>query len=364
MNYANLLEEGRLKRGFVVATLVSTLVGTLTAGMTLLDKVQDKRAKAKQKGVDDGQNAQLQQLKAKIEKIETREQDSDDGSSSSRSSRRPHRRSRRSTVDREEELAYSVRKSRALIEREYEDNLMRVGRDYARGDLITENKLQAHIIQLQQTVINVLQEALYSGRRLTDDDMYRLANAQYAAREGSLEALQDQYHRMLDRRRPEEDRLRLSPAPGLPQKQLSWPVERPAGSREFGPPRRTRTLPSKSLFCRYSEDLQYSSSKGLHPAFDPGDDGRCPACAVNLDVRLGDSWVFRDKRINDRFVVKSHAEDGRFVCLICNRYSQVDCVCRDVDSLMRHITSTHTPEELEDDVDVEKVVRRGEIEYA
>ena len=102
--------------------------------MTLLDKVQEKHAKAKQKGVDDGQNAQIQQLKAKVQKIETRKHESDSDSDSSRSSHRPRRRSRRSIADREDELAYSVRKSRALIEREYEDNLMRMGGDYARGD--------------------------------------------------------------------------------------------------------------------------------------------------------------------------------------------------------------------------------------
>ncbi|OTA32888.1 hypothetical protein BTJ68_08015 [Hortaea werneckii EXF-2000] len=49
MNYANMIEEKHLKKGFVVATLISTIVGTLTASMTLHDKVQEKRDKKKQK---------------------------------------------------------------------------------------------------------------------------------------------------------------------------------------------------------------------------------------------------------------------------------------------------------------------------
>ncbi|KAK5108743.1 hypothetical protein LTR62_007890 [Meristemomyces frigidus] len=360
MNYANMLDEGKLKKGFVVATLVSTLVGTFTGGLALVEKVQDKRAEAKQRGVDAGQNAQLKQLQAKVEAMEVEDKDRDSDSKSSRGSRR---RRRRSYDEDDESLAYSVRKSRAMIEREYEDNLMRVGGDYARGDLITENTLQAQIIQLQQTVINVLQDALYSGRQLTKDDTHKLLEAQRAAREGSLEALQGQCKRMLHHQRPVEDQYLLEPAPSLRAKQLSWPVEEPAKRLQLSQPRRAKTLSPKSLFCRYSEDLQYDSI-ALHPAFDPGDNGRCPACSESLDIRLGDSWIFRDVRINDRYVVKSHAEDGRFVCLICNRNSNVDCVCRDVDSLMRHLVSMHSPEDLKDDIDIDLVVRRREIEYS
>lgn len=37
-----------------------------------------------------------------------------------------------------------------MIEQAYSDNLRRMGNGYAQGDLLTENQLQAQIIQLQQ----------------------------------------------------------------------------------------------------------------------------------------------------------------------------------------------------------------------
>ena len=68
---------------------------------------------------------------------------------------------------------------------------------YAQGDVIAENKLQAQVIQLQQTVINVLQDALLNDRKLSKADIHRLITAQDNARQGSLDALRDQYDRMI-----------------------------------------------------------------------------------------------------------------------------------------------------------------------
>ena len=51
---------------------------------------------------------------------------------------------------------------------------------------MTENQLQAQIIALQQTVINVLQDALYNDRPMSRGDIAQLISASQSAREGSL----------------------------------------------------------------------------------------------------------------------------------------------------------------------------------
>ncbi|KAI7539462.1 hypothetical protein KC317_g17474, partial [Hortaea werneckii] len=200
MNYANMIEEKHLKKGFVVATLISTIVGTLTASMTLHDKVQEKRDKKKQKAVDAKQTGEIERLRKKVEAVKSGHDSDDETESSGSRSRSQYRRRRRRSWE-EDDFAYESRRSRAMIERMYEDHLMRAGDRYATGDMITENRLQTQIIQLQQTVINVLQDALYSGRGLTETDQRRLIAAQSAARDGSLDALEDHYARISTRRR-------------------------------------------------------------------------------------------------------------------------------------------------------------------
>jgi len=231
--------------------------------------------------------------------------------------------------------------------------------------VITENKLQAQIIQLQQTVINVLQDALYSGRSLTEADLQRLVAAQQAAREGSLDALQGQYSRMLaDRRRSQKLLPDCQDAP-LPR-QSTFPT-RHASVRSLPPPRRAESLPvsPSGLFCRYGEVLQ-DTSRALSPAFDPSADGRCPSCGQTLAVDSRDVWVFsveaptgtggsqklRECRVDARFVVKSHCPDGRFACVLCEQHRDVDCICRSIDALIKHLAAEHTSDEFEGDVDL------------
>jgi len=231
--------------------------------------------------------------------------------------------------------------------------------------VITENKLQAQIIQLQQTVINVLQDALYSGRSLTESDLQRLITAQQAAREGSLDALQGQYSRML----ANQGRLRKQ----LPeyidapvQRQLTFPA-RHSSTRSLPPPRRAESLPMSPsrLFCRYSQILQ-DSSRSLSPAFEPSADGRCSCCGQTLPVDTRDVWVFsvetptgtggvqkvRECRVDARFVVKCHCPDGRFACVLCDKHRDVDCVCRSVDALVKHLAAEHTTDEFDGDADL------------
>jgi hypothetical protein len=226
--------------------------------------------------------------------------------------------------------------------------------------VITENRLQAQIIQLQQTVINVLQDALYNNRPLTQADMERLIAAQHAARDGSLDALEGQYSRMLNNKR-------LLP----PQRHQTFNglgIAAHSSSSGSPPPplaRRVKSLPAPPprLFCRYAETLQ-SRPGALSTAFSPSGDGHCPTCGVLLSVDTRDVWVFstqgggqtiREYQMDARFVVKCHTCDGRFACVLCNRFRDVDCVCRDVEALVKHLATQHTPDEFERDADLVKI---------
>lgn len=210
-------------------------------------------------------------------------------------------------------------------------------------------------------MINVLQDALYNGRRLTQADVDRLIDAQNTARSGSLDALNGQYARMDAARRQRDDqflpleRAISLPAPREPRqltyngRQNSLPLA-PAKMRALPPP-------TPGLFCGYSEQLQVTN-RDLSPAFDPQNAGNCPVCGVHIPIDTQDYWTLTvqvpdlygnrkpvDYEFDARLVVKSHMEDGRFACVLCNKLSSKDCVCRDVDSLVQHLGNHHTAEE-------------------
>ncbi|KAI6796434.1 hypothetical protein KC361_g4408 [Hortaea werneckii] len=312
MNYANMIEEKHLKKGFVVATLISTIVGTLTASMTLHDKVQEKRDKKKQKAVDAKQTGEIERLRKKVEAVKSgHDSDDETESSGSRSKSQCRRRRRRSLLE-EDDFAYESRRSRAMIERMYGDHLMRAGDRYATGDMITENRLQTQIIQLQQTVINVLQDALYSGRGLTETDQRRLIAAQSAARDGSLDALEDHYARISTRKRREilpstTQRLLLPPASAPNDNQPSHHLPRKPSPvpTTLRPPRsRTRSYsPDPALFCPYSIHLQTTTNRLPPPpptttttttttATKRSDTSlTCPTCHVPIPVSCRDYWI-------------------------------------------------------------------------
>ncbi|CZT19150.1 uncharacterized protein RCC_04996 [Ramularia collo-cygni] len=237
MNYANLIEDAKLKKTFILATLVTTVIGTLQAATTLHDKIEEKRERrAKQSELDTKQNKALKELQEKLKQLQAVDNtnNNNDGegnegakegekngkdnnnekkddrsrprsrSSSSRSRSRSRRR-RRSREEWEDNMyfAEATRRSQAMIERTYNDHLQRLGPIYAQGDLITENALQAQTIRLQQTVIGILQEALNTGRGLSRDDLDTLIAAQNSARDGSINALNGQYNRIAYRRPPQ-----------------------------------------------------------------------------------------------------------------------------------------------------------------
>lgn len=117
--------------------------------MTLHDKIQERREAKKQKGIDSKQDDEIQQLRDEVKQLENGRR-RDRSSSRSRSSSRRRRRRREDDYYDDERFARSAKRSRAMIEEAYEDNLRRLGNGYAQGDLLTENQLQTQIIQLQQ----------------------------------------------------------------------------------------------------------------------------------------------------------------------------------------------------------------------
>ncbi|KAH7320584.1 hypothetical protein B0I35DRAFT_390437 [Stachybotrys elegans] len=334
MNYVHLIEEKPLKKAFVVATLCSTLVGTFTSSIALWERIKSSR---KQGARDREQDQEIQKLKAQIEEATKKS-----GAGLAH-----------------DQLGGSFERSGKLISRAFDDGYERLGQRFAIGDTITENKLQAQIISLQQTVINVLQDALVQGRQLDRIDMAKLIAAANAARDNSLDALQQQKQRQMMEAPP-------------PQPPLS-----PRSS--FGPPRRAPTIVSNpsinanGLFCKYSVELQSGRRRPLASSFSPRGDGRCPACNVLLDVGPDDCWGIektlrarireggRDKdvleerefKFGQRLMIKCHMPDGRFACVLCSKLRDRDIVCSTVDALIEHMSRDHDADELECEEDFE-----------
>ncbi|KAH8726379.1 hypothetical protein GQ44DRAFT_725968 [Phaeosphaeriaceae sp. PMI808] len=330
-----------------MATLASTLVGTFTASMGLYDRVSDKRQQHKQRARDTKQDGEIKELKEIFEKSQKAAED------------------RQREIDRlksgsgsrgNEDVGYSLERDAAMVQRMYDDGYGRYGKRFAQGDAIAENQLQAQIISLQQTVIGVLQDALNNDRQLTRTDQAKLIAASNAAREGSLNALQQAQQRMSSNNS----------------------IRSASPQRSIAPPKRASTAImdlSDQLFCRYSLDLQYVQNKPLAANFAPGGSCQCPACGILLDVTADDFWMIgkrtpmtviehgyetevmetREFRLGQRFVLKCHTPDGEYACTICSRNRDVDAICRTVDSLVKHVGTFHDVDELDREIDLREI---------
>ncbi|KAL2283106.1 hypothetical protein FJTKL_10209 [Diaporthe vaccinii] len=271
MNYANMIEEASLKKTFIVATLVSTLVGTFAASHNLYERLSGG-----QKKKDAGQDDEIKKLKGELEQMKG-------------AGKKP------------DELERNLNTSGPMIKQEYDVGYDKLGRRFAVGDMITENELQKQIILLQQTVIGVLEDALYSGRQIDRAGVDKLVYASRAARNGSLDALQGQYQRLMQTAPPsrtpktvEAEVIELSSRGSSPR--------RPPPPRALMPPPRSKTPApppprssskmrnAKDFFCRYSIDLQRSPKMPLARSFDPGRESRCPACKIRIPVDSDDMW--------------------------------------------------------------------------
>ncbi|RSL90427.1 hypothetical protein CEP52_014576 [Fusarium oligoseptatum] len=337
MNHANMIEDKHLKKTYIIAVLCSTLVGTFTSSIGLWDRVKERR---KQNHRDTTQDEEIKKLKEQVEK----EKETD-------------------------EVSASLRKSSALISREFEDGYERLGRKFAIGDVVTENKLQAQVIALQQTVINVLQDAVYHGRRLDRVDMEHLIAASNAARDGSLGALREQRQRLLMATEKPKPALPPPSKPMPPQKALPAPA-RSRGSSivRSEHPRSEPVRPEPDpLYCIYSIDLQCDKNMRMASTFAPGGICQCPACGLKLGVEADDIWAIRKPTtrwitidgyerevdedlefiVNQRFVIKCHTPDGDFACVLCTKFRDGDVLCASADALINHVGRSHSIDELE-----------------
>jgi hypothetical protein len=249
-----------------------------------------------------------------------------------------------------------------MVQRMYDQGYGRMGSRFAQGDAIVENQLQAQIISLQQTVISVLQDALYNDRQLTRADMAKLIAASNEARDGSLEALRQAQQRLGGSQASNGSHRSLSPSRSLPPPQRA-PTAIPDGSDQ--------------LFCPYALDIQNIQSKPLAASFAPGGSCVCPACGIKIDVTSEDFWMIgkrtpitvwdkttgyeseiletREFRLAQRFVVKCHTPDGEYACTICAKGEEVDAICRTVESLVKHVGTYHEAIELEREPDLREV---------
>ncbi|KAF2676535.1 hypothetical protein K458DRAFT_379755 [Lentithecium fluviatile CBS 122367] len=313
--------------------------------MGLWERVQNTR---KQSSRDKQQDSEIKQLRETIEKAEKRGRERDEDR---------ERMKRQMRGGGRDEIGENFQQSGALIQRQFDEGYGRLGRRFAEGDTVTENLLQKQIITLQQTVINVLQDALYNKRELTRADMAKLVAASDAAREGSLSALRSQQQRLA--------------------------LEEPAGPFQASPqraltaPKRTYSIiESDPLFCRYSLNLQYIPKKPLAASFAPGGECRCPDCGIRLGVASDDFWQIgkrtpilvkegsyekevletREFRLAQRFVIKCHTAEGEFACVLCNRHRERDALCRTVEALVNHVGKFHEVHELECDADLRETM--------
>ena len=313
-------------------------MGTFTSSIGLWDRVKDRR---KQIARDKNQDEEIKKLRAQIQEAEGK----------ARNSEGPHR-----VVG--DQIGDSLHNSGLLISREFDNGYKQLGRRFAVGDAVTENKLQAQIIALQQTVIDVLQEALYNDRRLGHQDIAKLLEASNAARDRSLAALRQQRQRQL---------MMLEARPGSELVPWSGHNSNPTPSTVS----HAASSVAQRLFCPYSIDLQDIINKPLAASFSPGADGRCPACRARPAVRPSDCWGIerrvrlrhrsyggkcdaveeREYQFGQRFVVKCHMPDGGYACVLCNKFREVDTICRDVDDLVDHLGKDHEVEEFEQETD-------------
>ena len=190
--------------------------------------------------------------------------------------------------------------------------------------------------------------------------MAKLVAASNSAREGSLKALQDQQARLSSR----SSQHSRSPSP---QRSIAAPPKRSSQSLVDAP---------TTLYCRYSLDLQYMPNKPLAASMAPGGSCECPACGLRLDVTGDDFWMIgkrtpitivekgyetdvmetREFRLGQRFAVKCHTPDGEYACVICSKNRDVDAICRNVESLVKHVGTYHEVDELEREVDLRETV--------
>jgi len=239
------------QQGFILATLISTIAGTFTTGINLYDRIVEKRKQAK---LDKGQDEKIRDLERRVH-----EHHGHNG----------HHKHRHGYDNDDDRLRQSLQYGGSSVKNEYDRHYAELGSRYAEGDITAQLQLQSAIITLQQTVIKVLEEALYSGQ---PPDISKLDNASEFARQGSVRALRDQYRRMLEGSAGPGNR-----SPAGPIRRVSSTSALDDRERE-----RMRALPAPSLgshapgddagplFCEAAVELQEEGSLRVDKILAPG----------------------------------------------------------------------------------------------
>ncbi|EFQ87923.1 hypothetical protein PTT_16377 [Pyrenophora teres f. teres 0-1] len=311
--------------------------------------------------------------------------------------------------DSEEELVCT---SSIQVRAEYERGYRKLGEPFARGDTTTHIQLQTQIIQLQQTLLSIHQDLLlstYMAPSSSHSHLVRLLQTTRKARAASIAALNMQYQRMLEPMPilsplppredpifnipgsfPPPDNSRRKSEPFPPRRRMSNSSSCSSESQEkekekqkekekkvkieLPPKPKPKPTPpplshSNSLFCVYAKDLQHNPTIPLADTYKISGDNKCPFCRRNIDMKPGKAWeivtdeckvkesryrkaIYRTFRVKNRFVVKSHREQGGFACVLCARFRKWDTVCREVNLLMDHLWREHSGDELARDNDI------------
>ncbi|KAG8163140.1 hypothetical protein KVR01_007618 [Diaporthe batatas] len=292
-----MIEEASLKKTFIVATLVSTLVGTFAASHNLYERLTGG-----QKKKDEGQDSEIKKLKEQIEQMK---------SGGKNDQKKP------------DELERNLTTSGPLIKQEYEVGYDRLGRRFAVGDMITENELQKQIILLQQTVIGVLEDALYSGRQIDRAGVDKLHRIPV----DSDDMWDVDFH----------IRGKLPPAPAPPRAPSPGP---PRSSRP--PPEKKREEPPAPAAAAGNGDTAVSRGRS-----------RTGKEVVAVTERSGKKLTIR---IPARFVVKCHTPLGEYACALCARprgdSAPVVVLCETPEDLVDHIATEHKTSDIEKDTDI------------
>lgn len=256
--------------------------------------------------------------------------------------------------------------------------------------VVSQNQIQSQIILLQGNVIKLLEEALLTG---TIPDINRLYNTAEFAREGSIQALRDQYSRMLEStqpppvRRPRGPVRKISSTPSLRSSDSVWVNRRP--------PQKALTYgTSAPLFCRLAGEVQRTgrpldsctvtdrsgtrcAACGAGAGSEDRDDG-CRSWRVEKEMAVRSNGSTRDDRrystgresdngsevivvrtylLTPRFIFKCHREEPGYACYLCYRHRESDTLCKTEEGLVSHVTSKHSIAEYESERDIKELNR-------
>ncbi|CAK7204604.1 hypothetical protein SEUCBS139899_007362 [Sporothrix eucalyptigena] len=393
MNYANMIEEKHLKKGFIIATLISTVIGTFSTGINLYERVRDRQ---KQHRTDHKQDEKIQELERRADAADKARRQAEKEKHEHAMAQLENNKNNKNNNNgnnnsngnwgngyppppgygypplpygRYNDPYEALAASGPMIRREYDRDYSRLGSRFAEGDTIAQNELQAQIIDLQASVIRMLQEALDTGTMPDPAELYAAAGR---ARNGSIRALQDQYQRMLaaapirsdiggmgygggGRRglrsssvasgstRDDDDNYALRRRSGRDwaidrgdrDRDRDWDRDRESDrgrrSQSQAGGRRAATFPMEPppLFCRYAVELQQDWRRPL----DVGDSDRerdrddddydgltCPACMGQFAIEHDRSWKMHkpvivgervEEIVNRDSRPGSEEEDGR-----------------------------------------------------